>query len=85
MDRRNFLTGILAAAVAPSFIKTAGLLMPIKPLIQTVEFTCSHGVVFLEEQYGAFYTVTFDLTDCREFILKKAPIEPPGTSVNQIH
>lgn len=33
MDRRNFLAGIIAAATAPAFIKTAGLLMPIKPTI----------------------------------------------------
>ena len=33
LSRRNFLVGILAAAVAPAFIRTQGLLMPIKPLI----------------------------------------------------
>lgn len=33
LSRRNFLAGIIAAATAPAFIKTAGILMPIRPLI----------------------------------------------------
>lgn len=38
MDRRRFLSGILAAATAPAIIKTPGLLMPIKPVIETSHF-----------------------------------------------
>lgn len=32
MNRRGFLGGIIAAAVAPAIIRTPGLIMPIKPL-----------------------------------------------------
>ena len=35
MNRRGFLTGIIAACVAPAIIKTPGLLMPIKPALVT--------------------------------------------------
>lgn len=31
MNRRGFLTGIIAAAAAPVIIRTPGLIMPIKP------------------------------------------------------
>lgn len=36
MDRRGFLTGILALAAAPAIIRTPGLIMPIKPRLQSV-------------------------------------------------
>lgn len=58
MDRRNFLAGIIAASVAPAFIKTAGLLMPIKPLIQTVEFPLP--MEFSYAQQGKVWIATFE-------------------------
>ena len=33
MNRRGFLTGIIAACVAPAIIRTSGLIMPIKPAL----------------------------------------------------
>lgn len=35
LNRRGFLRGVVAAAVAPAIIRTPGLIMPIKPVIQT--------------------------------------------------
>lgn len=32
MNRRGFLTGIIAACAAPAIIRTPGLIMPIKPI-----------------------------------------------------
>lgn len=36
MNRRGFLGGLLAAAVAPAIIRTPGLIMPIKPALVPV-------------------------------------------------
>ncbi len=33
IDRRGFLTGIIAACAAPVIVRTTGLLMPIKPAL----------------------------------------------------
>lgn len=38
MNRRGFLTGIIAACVAPAIIRTSGLIMPIKPALVTHPF-----------------------------------------------
>lgn len=51
MNRRNFLEGIIAAAVAPAFVKTAGLLMPIKPLIVIPEITFHTADEFDRQQF----------------------------------
>jgi hypothetical protein len=60
MDRRGFLQGILAAAVAPAFVKTAGLLMPVKPIIEIVPapfaFTgFASDLSFASDLNGRFY------------------------------
>ena len=36
LERRSFLKGIIAAAVAPAIIRTPGLIMPIKPIPQAL-------------------------------------------------
>lgn len=63
MDRRNFLTGILAAAVAPAFIKTAGLLMPIKPIVEVVEFPVGASLMnnFAVGKEGMVWTATYEI------------------------
>jgi hypothetical protein len=69
MDRRNFLTGILLASVAPAFIKTAGLLMPIKPVIQTVEWpTAFKG--YAAVQQGNVWVATYELVVDTEGLMK---------------
>lgn len=37
MNRRGFLGGLIAAAVAPAIIRTPGLIMPIKPSLVLVD------------------------------------------------
>lgn len=58
MDRRLFLSGMLAAAVAPAFIKTAGLLMPIKPLIVEPTFLMPEGFQFAQQ--GKVWVATYE-------------------------
>lgn len=48
-SRRGFLAGILAALATPAIIKTAGLLMPIKPALIVPEL-----VVFGEQSVEAY-------------------------------
>lgn len=45
MNRRNFLAGIFSAAAGPAIIRTAGLLMPIKPhlVVPTCVVSCDGG------------------------------------------
>ncbi len=35
LNRRGFLSGIIAACVAPAIIRTPGLIMPVKPILET--------------------------------------------------
>lgn len=52
MNRRGFLAGIIAAAVAPAIIRTSGLIMPIKPALVTrlpFEWGVIENVRFIEE------------------------------------
>lgn len=57
LDRRDFLKGIIASACAPAFIKTAGLLMPIKPIIWTPDAT----EWFAVDYYGSKYIFTTEI------------------------
>lgn len=59
MDRRNFLAGIIAAATAPAFIKTAGLLMPIKPVIVEAMSLGDWPAGYNIEQQGKVWVATF--------------------------
>lgn len=52
MNRRGFLGGLLAAAVAPAIIRTPGLIMPIKPALVPVR--CS---MMLRTNGGSFIPV----------------------------
>lgn len=53
MNRRGFLTSLLAAAVAPAIIRTPGLLMPIKPKL--VQYDLSN-----------IYRITIDLASIKD-------------------
>lgn len=62
MDRRNFLAGIIAAATAPAFIKTAGLLMPIKPVILEPTFAYPAAMDgYAVAQQGKVWVATLEL------------------------
>ncbi len=76
MDRRNFLAGIIAASVAPAFIKTAGLLMPIKPLIIEPAFLFpeSQWQYVKQEIQGKIYTATFAIDSELPVIVPKGMV-----------
>jgi hypothetical protein len=38
LDRRGFLRGLIGALAAPAIIRTPGLLMPVKPLLEVPVF-----------------------------------------------
>ncbi len=61
MERRDFLAGIIAAAVAPAFVKTAGLLMPIKPLIEIPQTFAFPEGKWIYDRVGSIYAVSIQL------------------------
>jgi len=59
MNRRGFLTGIIAAAAAPAIIRTPGLIMPIKPALVLPPREIWDATI---KQWGTGITIT-DLED----------------------
>lgn len=54
IERRSFLSGIIAACAAPAIIRTAGLIMPIRPPLVDNPFGASMGL-----RMGDIVTITW--------------------------
>lgn len=78
MNRRGFLAGIIAAAVAPAIIRTAGLIMPIKPALVALppfEIGRIEGVRFFTEP-GTFTLA--DIRRAKSLLMRLPALLPVG-------